>query len=208
VPDQRALFFACLSVVMGCDGSHSPSPPPAISTSKSLSQNVPETQESMNAHPWRSDPALAGMFHPEYPDDLQVIVHEGGPRLTQARPELIWVRVIGMRGTVYVGMLLNQPHQLTHLKQNDSILFLAVTPINKPYLVTEKYLRERSEWHIRPCNQCGMPDLFDAPSDLQAKIFPGVPSDAKMEAFTSFCPLCGGVQLISSSPFDEVPSSH
>jgi len=40
--------------------------------------------------------------------------------------------------------------------------------------------------------------LFDAPSDLQAKIFPNVPADAKMEAFTSFCPVCGGVQMVSS----------
>ena len=36
--------------------------------------------------------------------------------------------------------------------------------------------------------KCGMPDLFDAPSDLQAKIFPNIPPDARVEAFTTFCP--------------------
>ena len=111
----------------------------------------------------------------------------------------------GKIGPVYQGTLLNQPQQLPRLKQNDSILFLAPNAENEPYLVTEKYLRERDGWYIAPCNECGMPDLFDAPSDLQAKIFPNVPADAIMEAFTSFCPVCGGVQIVSSSPIEAEP---
>jgi hypothetical protein len=31
---------------------------------------------------WRDDPLLKGRFHPDFPDDLQVVVHDGGPRLT------------------------------------------------------------------------------------------------------------------------------
>lgn len=158
-----------------------------------------------NDHPWRTDPALLGKFHPEYPDDVQVIVHAGGPRLTAASPELIWVRVTAKKGRAYQGTLLNQPHQLPSLKQNDSILFLASNAEIEPYLVTEKYLQERKDWYLGPCKKCGMPDLFDAPSDLQAKLFPNVPADARMEAFTSFCPLCGGVQIVSSSPIESDP---
>ena len=47
-------------------------------------------------HPWRDDPLLTGRFHPNHPDDLQVIVHEGGPRLSTSPPELIWVRLDGV----------------------------------------------------------------------------------------------------------------
>lgn len=158
-----------------------------------------------NEHPWRTDPAISSRFHPDYPDDLQVIVHAGGPRFTQAQPELIWVRVTGKNGQAYCATLLNQPHQLPVLKQGDLILFLAPNAKNEPYLVTEKYLKERDDWHIGPCNKCGMPDLFDAPSDLQTKIFPNVPGDAKVEMFTSFCPVCGGVQTVSSSPIEHEP---
>lgn len=156
-------------------------------------------------HPWRTDPALSGMFHPEYPDDLQVIAHEGGPRLTQSRPELVWVRVTGKRAGAYEGTLLNQPHQLQSLNLNDSILFLPANVGNQPFMVTEKYLNERNDWHLKPCDKCGMPELFDAPSDLQAKIFPDIPADGKMEAFTSFCPVCGGVQVVSSEPIEDQP---
>ena len=47
---------------------------------------------AMNA-PWRTDPLLAGRFHQNYPDDLQVVVHDGGPRLSVIGPELMWVRL-------------------------------------------------------------------------------------------------------------------
>ncbi|XZE19177.1 hypothetical protein SH449x_004490 [Pirellulaceae bacterium SH449] len=154
-------------------------------------------------HPWRTDPALSGMFHPEYPDDLQVIVHEGGPRLTQALPELVWVRVTGKRAGAYEGTLLNQPLHLLSLRLEDKILFLSANVGNYPFMVTEKYLNERRDWYIKACDKCGMRELFDAPSDLQAKIFPHVSTDAEMEMFTSFCPVCGGVQVVSSKPIEE-----
>ncbi len=32
--------------------------------------------------PWRTDPALVDKLHPWYPDDLQVLVHDGEPRRT------------------------------------------------------------------------------------------------------------------------------
>ena len=155
--------------------------------------------------PWRTDPALSGKFHPDYPDDMQVIVHEGGPRLTERQPELVWVRVTGKRGNAYQGALLNQPQQLPSLNQDDTILFMVGNAGNDAFMVTKKYLQERSDWHIGPCNKCGMPELFDAPSDLQAKVFPDIPPDAKMETFTSFCPVCGGVQIVSSTPIEDQP---
>jgi hypothetical protein len=32
--------------------------------------------------PWRDYPPLIGKFHPEAPDDLQVLMHNGGYRFT------------------------------------------------------------------------------------------------------------------------------
>jgi hypothetical protein len=111
----------------------------------------------------------------------------------------------GKRHGVYQCTLLNQPQQLPSLKLHDSILFLPANVGNDSFMVTERYLNERKNWHIEPRKTCGMPDLFDAPSDLQAKIFPGIPADAKMEAFTSFCPICGGIQVVSSEPTEDQP---
>jgi hypothetical protein len=41
--------------------------------------------------------------------------------------------------------------------------------------------------------------MFDAPSDLQAKLFPGTPSNANMDAVAAFCLLCGGVPVVFSA---------
>jgi hypothetical protein len=190
---NRKLLI-CVLLLTGCGGDVPPSP------------TVPEAAEETvtdSAHPWRTDSALAGRFHPDYPDDLQVIIHEGGPRLSDRQHELVWVTVTGRHGVAYEGTLLNQPEQLPTLHQGDSILFMAANEGNHPFLVTEKYLREREEWYIVPCDRCGMAELFDAPSDLQATIFPDLPAGANVEMFTSFCPICGGVQGVSSSPLDE-----
>jgi hypothetical protein len=52
----------------------------------------------MSSSPWRADPNLAGQFHAEYPDDLQVLVHDGELRRTKIVPEACWVRVQGVHG--------------------------------------------------------------------------------------------------------------
>ena len=67
-----------------------------------------------------------------------------------------------------------------------------------PVMATDKYLRERGAWVVHPCRKCGLSELFDAPSDLMRAAFQGMPADAQMSMFTSFCPLCGGVQGVES----------
>lgn len=145
-------------------------------------------------HEWRNDPALTGRFHPDAPDDCQVVVHAGGPRLTATAPELVWVRVVSKRGDAYRAKLLNQPTQIPGLSAGDEILFLASSGSPYPVMATEAYLAERKGWVIQPCDKCGLSELFDAPSDLMRATFPNLPADAAMEMFTAFCPLCGGVQ--------------
>ncbi|WP_257454192.1 hypothetical protein [Archangium lipolyticum] len=176
--------------------------------------------------PWRNDPGLVGHFHPEYPDDLQVIVHDGEPRRTQRAPESCWVRVTGMEpailrpviyepeenplsrevfdaryrapSPVFVGALINQPHHLKNVKQGDEIRFLVVPGLPLPLHVTREYLRERPQWDILPCNQCGGSECFDPPSVLYRTRFPGTPPDAVPEMFTAFCSACGGTMALSN----------
>jgi len=55
-------------------------------------------------------------------------------------------------------------------------------------------------------------ELFDAPSDLIAKVFPTLPSGQVPEMFTAFCGACGGVQGVelagaAGDDVQEPPSS-
>jgi hypothetical protein len=149
------------------------------------------------AHEWRSHPLLKTRFHPDFPDDLQVIVHDGGPRLTNRRPEAVWVRLHAIEAAdLFVGTVINQPSQLTSVKLGQHVRCLVVASAKYPILVTGKYLAERGDWDVVPCNKCGFGELFDAPSDLMRVIFPNNPPGAVTVSFTSFCPLCGGVQVV------------
>jgi hypothetical protein len=149
---------------------------------------------------WRELPGLKGRFLPDHPDHIQVIVHDGGPRITRNKPEAVWVCMAGMEAEVCRGRVLNQPHQLQSVRQGDTVRFLAPQGARLPFMVTEKYLRERSAWKIHPCASCGLPELFDAPSDLCRAVFPDVQAGARIEHFTAFCPLCGGVQGVEAVP--------
>src|SRR5262249_52467716 len=76
------------------------------------------------------------------------------------------------------------------------IHFVAPDGADHPLMVTEKYLRERPNWTIEPCNKCGLTELFDAPSNLRRVVFPNLPQDAVLQCFTAFCGCCGGIQLV------------
>jgi len=144
------------------------------------------------ASTWREHPKLKGHFLPDYPDDLQVI-HDGGPRITRNRPELVWVTVTGMDGEIFSSRVLNQPHNLQSVQQGSEVKFVISAGSDHPIMVTDKYLRERERWVIHPCQKCGLSELFDAPSDLIRVVFPKTPPDGEMTMFTAICPLCGGV---------------
>lgn len=146
---------------------------------------------------WRSHPKLKGRLLADHPDDLQVIVHDGGPRITTLAPEAVWVSVTGADGDVFRARVLNQPFHLQSVGEGSEIRFIAPDPAAQPVMVTEKYLRERDDWRIHPCIKCGFAELFDAPSDLIRATFPDLPADSSVEAFTARCPLCGGAQAVA-----------
>src|SRR5436309_14955715 len=125
---------------------------------------------------------LKGRFLPNHPDDLQVVVHDGGPQINRNEPEIVWATVTGMDGNLFWGRVLNQPHHLETVHRGDEIKFVmpagnapaalrelaairvglrqpALTGWLAPILVTDKYLRERAAWTIHPCPQCGLSEL-------------------------------------------------
>ncbi|CAN5304726.1 hypothetical protein BH11MYX1_BH11MYX1_10060 [soil metagenome] len=167
--------------------------------------------------PWHKDPLLADKFHPQYPDDVQTLVHDGDPRRMRRGPELCWVRIkkvdLGLAGGraptrpvtanyepsrhVYVGELLNSPHTLSSVKKGERIKLIAVHGLPHPLHVTDDYLREREDWVIAPCDRCGASECFDPPSVMARVRFPDTPADTVIQAFTSFCSHCGGIQQLT-----------
>jgi hypothetical protein len=154
--------------------------------------------------PWRNDPALKGKFHPEYPDDIQVIIHGGGRRIAQHPAEGMWVRVIGSESGVYTGIILNTPIGLTNVRQGSAIKFIMPLVGEHPILVTDKYLAERDHWIIHPCKKCGFAELYDAPSDFIRVAFPNQSQDEIQIMFTYKCVKCpNGLQVVENK---DVPA--
>jgi len=161
-------------------------------------------------HDWRKHPSLRGRFHPEHADDLQVIVHDGGPQICDRKPELVWVTLTASHGEVFTGKILNRPSQLQTVSQGDEIHFIFPTDGKHPLRVSEKYLKERPDWIIHPCKNCGLSELFDCPSELMRARFPDLPDGADVEALTAVCGMCGGVQLIQhrDAALDELTAEE
>lgn len=59
---------------------------------------------------WRADPRFAGRFHPEYPDDLRVVV--GAQTSDGFTIEAVWLSLRDCSATSCRGALLNQPDQV------------------------------------------------------------------------------------------------
>jgi len=148
---------------------------------------------------WGSHPKLKGKFHEDFPNDLQVILHEGGPRITNKQPELIWVSIKrALDPNLFEGTVLNTPQNLRHFKEGDLVQFIVPSSGDYPITTTTKYLAERNNWIIEACDQCQFNELFDAPSDLINVIFPNVEKEASIEGFSTFCGCCGGTQLVKN----------
>lgn len=156
---------------------------------------------------WRTDRWLRGRWHKQFPDDVQVLVHDGEPRRTGRQPEGCWVRVdatepspprptvdaagapVARGDVVYVGTLLNQPRHLATVGQGERVRVVPDPGGRHPLMVTEAYLAERAAWTVTPCPRCGLAEGLDPPSVMAATRFPGLADP--VEAFTAHCPVCG-----------------
>lgn len=153
---------------------------------------------------WRNDTDIKSNFiYEDYPDDLPVIVYDENYKTSKTQLENIWVRTIGVYEDYYLGRIMNKPTQLVTLKENEIIIFKIKNGTQTPTMVTDNYLIERENWKITPCDKCGFTELFDSPSELFKIMFERNESDDEIVSFSTFCNLCGGVQIIESISFKE-----
>jgi hypothetical protein len=158
---------------------------------------------------WRADPELRPHLNETFPDDVSVVVHDGETRRTGKAPELCWVHIVeAIQGplrdelssepsVVYVGTLLNAPHELSTVRKGDTVHFLAGHGLKAPLLVTERYLLERGDWSITPCSKCGAAECMDPPSVMAETRFSNQLAGIEMKLFSSICAQCGGIQLLA-----------
>jgi len=157
---------------------------------------------------WRDHPSLKKYINKDYPDDIQVLVHDGGFRFTDKPPELVWVKVADSQDDIFTGRILNQPFGLKSVRQGSEIKFFVPQGSQYPILVTQKYLNERGDWIIEPCNKCGLSEFFDAPSDLAKLSTSSSPDVKQVLAFTTRCPIDGGVMVVAHKDSGMSHSTH
>lgn len=83
---------------------------------------------------WRLDPRLWGRFHPDYPDDVEVLFDDQPPT---GRFELMWVRVTGCEAERCTGTLLNAPFRLQDVREGDEVWFSLATARAGHYLLMD-----------------------------------------------------------------------
>lgn len=138
--------------------------------------------------PWRSDTALTGRFHPEYPDHLEVafFFRDGTERM--------WVRTTDVEPTIggYVGELLNAPFaDATGLTQGDRVTYRVASGALDPIWVSPAVRANLAEWSSS-CSACGFDMLLEPAEDILARQFEGSES---LLAFTTRCPMCGQTMI-------------
>jgi hypothetical protein len=153
---------------------------------------------------WREHPKLQGRFHPDGPDDLQVIVHDGHPAISGRRPKLVWVRVTGSEDETLTGVVLNRPAHLRSVGERTEIVFIIPGGGEYPVQVTREYLAQRDSWRLlMACKKCGLTELLSPARELVAATFPGVGDDQLRRGFTftTRCGWCGGAKSCGSSDY-------
>ena len=147
---------------------------------------------------WREDAKLRGRFHPDFPDDLQVIAHDGHPNISGHGAELIWVRVTGVMNQEYTGIVLNCPVHLVTVAQGEEIQFIVPEGGPFPLQVTRDYLAQRNSWRLlAPCQNCGLTELLSPPRDLALRSGLNPPDGLHGGYnFTTKCGWCGGNQVV------------
>ena len=156
--------------------------------------------------PWRHDPALLERLHRSYPDDVQVVVHDGEPRRTGRRTEACWVRIDGWEDgaarpvtgrepptRVYRATLLSRPHHLESIAAGGRLRLIASSGGRYPVMVTDLYLDERPAWRFTPCTGCGLHEGLDPPTVMAATRFPELEAEARPLMFTARCTACEGM---------------
>ena len=118
--------------------------------------------------PWRDDPALAGRFHAQDPDDLEVTF------FFPAAAEHMWVRTTAHAPAIggYEGELLNTPFATgTGLATGAQVAYRVPTGAIGPVWVSPAVRSNLEHWSAK-CDSCGFDLLLEPAKDIIARQFP------------------------------------
>lgn len=149
------------------------------------------------SQPWRTDPALAGKFHPSYPDDLEALFFFH----THQRVERMWVRITDVAADLggYLAQLLNTPHTPVGLQAGAQVVIRAAPGAASPVWLSDA-ARDNLARYQALCHDCGF-DLLLVPADEIARAqFPGAPEGAVIMQFTTRCAMCRGTMTVEARP--------
>ena len=139
--------------------------------------------------PWRDDPALAGRFHAQDPDDLEVTF------FFPAAAEHMWVRTTAHAPAIggYEVELLNTPFATgTGLATGAQVAYRVPTGAIGPVWVSPAVRSNLEHWSAK-CDSCGFDLLLEPAKDIIARQFP---TPLETVAFTTRCPICGQGMMV------------
>ncbi len=184
--------------------------PRALTEEELIDLQLPDEPEWMEFFrpreegPWRKDPLLAGRFHPQHPNDLQVSFFLPAHR----QVEQMWVRLDGEVPALHAwgGTLLNTSHLDPALTQGTRVAVRGAKGAEAPLWVSEVMAKNLERWDAT-CSACGFDLVLEPVEALLARQFPGLPEGSVMEAFTTRCAMCNQTQSVSlrrdGAPLEE-----
>ncbi|MCC9607273.1 hypothetical protein LOC68_13625 [Blastopirellula sp. JC732] len=148
--------------------------------------------------PWLSHPIVRRQV-PLYPkDQYEVLLHDGGPHPSKAKPEVRLVEFESMpEENLFVGRVQDPVEHLKSVKQGDRISFIISSSTLCGVMISKQYWKERPDWTICRCEGCDFDELLAPPSQLMSEIYPDLPSGTAPASFTTACGVCGEKQLVT-----------
>jgi hypothetical protein len=146
---------------------------------------------------WRSDPLLAGKFHPQYPDDLEATFVLIGKKTL----EKMWVRLdeavpkVGFRGN-----LLNTSHFEPSLAAGVRVMVRPSRSHPPALWVPDGPAADNLLTYSSVCEKCGFDLVFIPMSELAKMQFPDAPPGAVFERMTTRCLMCRNTMHIAKLP--------
>lgn len=156
---------------------------------------MPDSSSVDPLHPWRSNPILlrAAAKYPH--DQIEVILHDGGLPLSTPRPEACLVEIEAMPAPgLFQGRVRGSVEQLQTVQQGDRVQFVLSEASECGVLISDAGWKERGEWTVFPCKECGFDELLIPPSQLLPALYPDLA--AVPQSVTGRCGMCGGNQFM------------
>jgi hypothetical protein len=155
-----------------------------------------ESRRPSKSEPWQHLVTFQARHRrSDRPFDVLVLIRNRPFFIGDTPLNLAWVRISGYKNGVFTGTVIVPPElPNSDAKKGREISFIAPNGWEYPIMVPNTYLDEMAAWSVGPCSKCASTQLLDTPSDL-IKLLPS--SGDKLEAFTAFCYVCGGSQIVT-----------